>query len=284
MNKNLYEVKISKLIRNKKFTIQDNVIRINKNSSIICKKKTNRNCSSKKCVIEYDCLLTEKEINYFKDNKDFFITGKPKNSYSIKNNKFTGDIISVYCDAASYNQGIKNPKEGEVFSVASFLVKYNNREMFYKSKVIESCIDNNHAEIIACSLALQYILNNFIDRENMKIIVYTDSLTLVNYGTEKENLLKTIKKSNSNSDFNNSQFYCEQMQNILHELNALLNKLDVYFCWIKGHQIDKNDKDSVNKLNEHVKYQIKSDELCKEKLNEVLIRKGIKNAEFNISK
>lgn len=188
-------------------------------------------------VNQYSLLFHESKLQSV-----FDYANKYKITISDPSKVYGDNIIKIYCDGSYWlNSNVKNIKQHNIdhSSIASAMlsVYYNEKEIYRQtSSLFNTETDNNFCEIYSCALGLQFV-EDFFNRNNLNIIVYTDSFILFEMLINDNKRLNQIEKFKSMKNINvrNGIYKFEKIYNSLINSNK-----NIFSTWIKGHA-DSND-------------------------------------------
>lgn len=231
------------------------------NKGLSIKKNTLKRQTDK--YFTYTTLINKKQYDEIVcENKNIF---RFINKKEVKNS----NIIKIYSDGAVFNQGKSLKKLVGTLSFASysFIIMYNDNEIYRSSNLIKGDFDSNQIELFSVCQALNTLKSLFNKDylKNKNIIINTDSKVVLEFISNITNCYNVIEKC---SNVVNNNFYSKNMKNFLIIMTKHMNdkNLNFYVNWIKSHQ------DGCSYFNKESIYNNLVDSLCTKTINDELKR------------
>lgn len=159
------------------------------------------------------------------------------NYFDIDNTDVDSKDIIVYTDGSAINNGKKNCYGG----IGIFFGDNDTRNL--SQKLPEGKASNNVAELTACLIAIEIIING--NYNNNKIIICTDSEYIINcitlwvHNWQKNNWQRSVK--GKNKPIKNLE--------IIKRIKFYVDKYKIVFKHIRSHKTEPNDKTSLEYRN-----------------------------------
>jgi len=206
-------------------------------------------------IMYYDFLLSIDEYN--KLRKDEFI--EKVFFKTIKDISFN-NIIKIYSDGASFNNGFKNPDK-PMYGSFGTIVMENDKELKIISEAYEN-FTNNQGEISGVLKGLKFIDDNFDIFENDLILVFSDSQYVINGSSNWiHNWEKNHWKNNTNKIIENLELWKDLYKYILKYKN------NMKFHWLRGHQSTKTNDYIMNNRCDDLATKILKAKLLEDSIN-----------------